>query len=60
LLIELAIEIALAATVWLLLFVFSPPLQILLGQVLKPDPDAPVGFFSDRWRDSDTARPRIA
>jgi hypothetical protein len=44
LLIELVIEIALAATVWFLLFFFSPPLQIPLGQVFKPDPDAPVGF----------------
>jgi hypothetical protein len=44
LLIESAIEIALAATIWFLLFVSSPPLQILLGQVVEPDPDAPVGF----------------
>jgi hypothetical protein len=42
--IELGIEIALAATVWFLLFFLSPPLQILLGQVFEPDPDAPVGF----------------
>jgi hypothetical protein len=41
--IEWVIEIALAATAWFLLF-SSPPLQILLGQAFKPDPDAPVGF----------------
>jgi hypothetical protein len=56
--IESVIEIALAATAGFLLF-FSPPLQTLLGQASKPDLTLP-SVFSDRWRDSDTARPRTA
>jgi hypothetical protein len=49
--IEWAIEVAPAAAFGLSLFAFSSPFQILLGQVLRSDPDAPCRLcFPIVWR----------